>query len=258
MMTQPNWAAGPSQIRVAKTKQGRKKRGSSQEREPQSPCIRHDRNVNTGLRLQPGPKNFLAVRLPEKIVTERLLLSWPTEVDADEMFARYASDPEVTRYVRFLTHHSVEDTRAFIEEVNALRPAGTDFVWLVRERSTGILLGAIGVHAMPRAAVEIGYCYARDAWGRGIATEAACAVVEIVFGDEKIRRIFATCAPENAASARVLEKAGLAYECTLRRHVVLGNLDGEPHDAMRYGLVRNPLRKKKPSGGRCSRRVKHK
>ena len=178
------------------------------------------------------------MHLPEQLITERLLLRWPTDADADEMFARYASDPEVTRYLRFVTHSSVDDTHAYLSGAAESRAAGTDFVWLVRERLSGKLLGAIGAHTTGSGAVELGYCYARDAWGRGVATEAARAVIAVVSEDESIRRIFATCAPENVASARVLEKVGLKFECTLRRHVVLANLDGEPHDADRFGFVR--------------------
>ena len=59
---------------------------------------------------------------------------------------------------------------------------------------------------------------ARDAWGRGYATEAARALVAAGFAQLGLRRIVATCDPANAASARVLEKAGLRRAALLPRY----------------------------------------
>jgi len=57
--------------------------------------------------------------------------------------------------------------------------------------------------------VEIGYYLGRRAWGRGLATELAHALVDRAFGDLELRRLVAVVRPENEASKRVLAKAGL-------------------------------------------------
>jgi len=52
---------------------------------------------------------------PERVETARLVLRRPRFEDAEAIFVRYASDPEVTRFVGFPTHRSIADTRAFVE-----------------------------------------------------------------------------------------------------------------------------------------------
>ena len=51
----------------------------------------------------------------EIIETERLLLRRPRRSDEPAVFSRYASDPDVTRYMSFPTHQSLDDTRAFVQ-----------------------------------------------------------------------------------------------------------------------------------------------
>ena len=67
-------------------------------------------------------------------------------------------------------------------------------------------------------------------WGRGYATEALIAMVQLA-SDLRIRRLYALCHPQNRASVRVLQKAGFEFEGTLRRHTVFPNVDSaEPLD----------------------------
>ena len=49
----------------------------------------------------------------------------------------------------------------------------------------------------------------RDRWGQGYATEAARAILDFGFADLGLRRIYATCRPENVGSSRVVEKIGM-------------------------------------------------
>ena len=78
---------------------------------------------------------------------------------------------------------------------------------------------------------------ARDAWGRGYATEALRQVVTTARGCG-VRRLYALSHPENRASLGVLEKSGFACEGTLRRYAVFPNLvPGEPLDVLCYSIV---------------------
>ena len=60
-----------------------------------------------------------------------------------------------------------------------------------------------------------GYVLSKDAWGRGYATEALSAMVGLA-RETGVRRLFALCHHEHAASAHVLEKCDFARECVLR------------------------------------------
>src|SRR5688500_18063400 len=116
------------------------------------------------------------MKAPDTIQTPRLVLRRPRPEDAEAIFARYASDPEVTRYVGWLVHTSVEDTRTFLAFAAAEWehwPAGP---YLVCARAGGTLLGGTGLAFETPQRAMTGYVLARDAWGRGYATEALQAM----------------------------------------------------------------------------------
>src|SRR4029079_13638320 len=80
------------------------------------------------------------------------------------------------------------------------------------------LVGACDLTAGNMNDADLGFIFARDAWGQGYATEAAAAMVRAGFQQLGVGRIFSTCDAANLASARVLEKAGLRREATLENH----------------------------------------
>ena len=59
--------------------------------------------------------------------------------------------------------------------------------------------------------VEVAYHFAKEWWGRGLATEAATACLDYGFRELGLREIIAICFPEHVASRRVMEKAGMRY-----------------------------------------------
>ncbi len=79
------------------------------------------------------------------------------------------------------------------------------------------IVGDIGFGAIdwPNQRAEIGYHLAPSAWGRGLATQAAQALIGWAFGNG-IHRVEATVLEGNVRSERVLERAGFAREATLR------------------------------------------
>ncbi len=84
--------------------------------------------------------------------------------------------------------------------------------WAVELRcATGELLGWNGLQYLPETdEVEVGFLLSRPHWGQGLATEGALAALRFGFETLGLSRIVGIVHPENAASQRVLEKAGLA------------------------------------------------
>jgi [ribosomal protein S5]-alanine N-acetyltransferase len=177
------------------------------------------------------------MKAPERIETGRLVIRRPGRGDAAAMFARYAGDPEVTRYLGWPRHGSMAETEAFVRQSDTewqRWPAGP---YLIVDREDGALLGGTGLTFETLGRASTGYVLARDAWGRGIATEALGAMVELA-PTVGLRRLYALCHPEHRASWRVLEKCGFEREGTLRRHTVFPNLrPGEPTDVLCYARV---------------------
>jgi len=172
-----------------------------------------------------------------RIETERLVLRH-LEMSDDEAVYAYASDPAVTRYSIFETHKSIEDARTFLKTVQEGRENKSGACWGLVERSTGTLFGSLGLHHYEEAhkRVEAGYALGSKYWNKGYATEALSAVIDLVFRATDINRIEANCYFPNIASARVMEKAGMFYEGTLRERVVI---KGIKQDLKMYGILRS-------------------
>ena len=165
--------------------------------------------------------------------TARLLFRAPGPADAQAIFERYAADPEVTRYMSWPCHTSVEDTKAFVAFSMAewrRWPAGP---LLAFSRATGQLLGSAGLVMESADCSATGYVFARDAWGQGYATEALGAMVDLA-AELRVVRLYAMCHTDHRASWRVMEKCGFSREGILPRHLVFPNLSAEPHDVFSY------------------------
>ena len=146
------------------------------------------------------------------LTTERLELARFTAADVDHLVA-LDGDPEV---MRFLTG-GTPTPRTFIEQRVLPRflhhdPARPEFgYWAARERASGEFLGWFGFRRAEERGlgdVELGYRLRRAAWGRGYATEGVRALVALGFRRLGVERVFATTYEANAASRRVLDKAG--------------------------------------------------
>jgi RimJ/RimL family protein N-acetyltransferase len=172
------------------------------------------------------------------IETERLLLKPPSREDTQAIFERYASDAEATRYLAWPKHTSVQDTQAFVGfSLSEWARWGVGPL-LAFDRASGTLLGGSGLvmEAANRAAT--GYVFARDAWGKGYASESLRAMIALA-AECKVERLYALCHVDHQASCRVLEKCGFQREGMLLRHLVFPNLSSEPLDVFRY--ARSPV-----------------
>src|SRR4051812_31420506 len=112
------------------------------------------------------------MKAPEILETSRLILRRPHVSDAAAIFERYASDPEVTRYLSWPTHRSVHETEAFCkhcDETWGRLPAGA---YLIEDRHSRQLLGGTGLAFTEARIATTGYVLAKDAWNQGFATEA--------------------------------------------------------------------------------------
>ncbi|MGZ9585762.1 GNAT family N-acetyltransferase [Paenibacillus marinisediminis] len=82
-------------------------------------------------------------------------------------------------------------------------------VYAVVEKVSGTVIGACGFNVTEGVEeIELIYHYAKTSWGKGYATEAATACVQLAKADGRVRRIHASADPSNAASFKTLEKAG--------------------------------------------------
>lgn len=169
---------------------------------------------------------------------DRLTLREFADSDEEALHA-FVSDPEVTRFTTW-GPNTPADTRAFLDDVlDQARSADRDrFSLAAVDATTGDLLGSAELFVESREHLrgELGWVFDRAHWGRGYATEATRVLLRFAFDDLGLHRVAATCHPDNAASARVLEKAGLTFEGRMRGHMRVR--DGW-RDSLLYAVVKH-------------------
>ena len=168
--------------------------------------------------------------------TERLLMRRPVAADAEAIFRRYAADAEVTRYMAWPRHTSIEETRWFLAFSDAEWQRGPGGPLLIYSKDDGRLLGGSGLVFERQHRVVTGYIFARDAWGKGYATETLTAMVALAREMGAVR-IEATCHVGHAPSWRVMEKCGFEREGLLRRHTLFPNYSPDPQDVFLYAQI---------------------
>jgi ribosomal-protein-alanine N-acetyltransferase len=150
-----------------------------------------------------------------KVVQTGRLVLRPLEASDVPAYAAIRGDPEVWRWMPGGAAKAPDAAAAAAERVPRFAAHWRDRgygVWGVVERAGGALVGHCGLNWLEQFdEVEVLYMFARPAWGKGYATEAARAAVEFGFGPAGLQRIIGLVHPQNRASQRVLEKLGLGY-----------------------------------------------
>jgi RimJ/RimL family protein N-acetyltransferase len=175
-----------------------------------------------------------------RIETARLTLREWRAADADE-YAELAADPDVTRYIGGVTGPE-QSWRSVALHAGHWILCGYGH-WAVERKSDGQFVGRAGLWS-PEASgwpgIEVGWTFARHAWGNGYATEAADAAMRWAWTALAVPRLISVIHPENKASMRVAERSGLAF---LRDEELRGQ------SLSIFGIER-PLDPGRPSSGR--------
>lgn len=174
---------------------------------------------------------------PATFETNRLLLRVPQVSDAETIFALYAQDAEVTRYLTWKPHPDLETTRILLRGCQASWENGNSFPWVITWKASQQIVGMISMRIKSFEA-SLGYVLARPSWQQGIMPEAVTSLVDWALNQRSIYRVWAVCDYENLASARVMEKVGMTREGLLQRGVLHPNMSDEPRDCWLYAKVK--------------------
>ena len=131
--------------------------------------------------------------------------------------------------------YTEKDAREFI---TATRSAERDAQYAFAITCDGKVIGSVGVFRkdnIHRLTGELGYYIAEPYWGKGITTEAVRQILDYVFENTDIVRIFAEPFAYNLASCRVLEKAGFQFEGLLRQNAIK---NGQFMDMKMYSVLK--------------------
>lgn len=158
-----------------------------------------------------------------QIQTERLLLRKFALSDAPRV-KLLAGDRAIAATTALIPHPYPDGAaEEWIESHQPAFDAGTQINFAIVRREDDLLVGAISLEIRPQhKRAEVGYWMGRGYWGSGYTTEALRAVIEYAFSIG-LHRVFAEHFSTNPASGRVMQKAGMRHEGTLRHHMMKWN-----------------------------------
>jgi RimJ/RimL family protein N-acetyltransferase len=164
----------------------------------------------------------LSALLP--LTTDRLVLREAVDADVDDLQS-YRGDADVCRYLPFgaQTRDDVVARMAAWHRHAAAGPSGdpdSDWALTLVAEHEGRVVGDVMMRLGPgraRSIGEVGYVFHPSVAGRGLATEAAYAVVDLAFTRLGCHRVMANLDPRNTASARLCERLGMTHEAHTRQ-----------------------------------------
>lgn len=167
--------------------------------------------------------------------TERLILRRYTD-DAEAMFRNWVNDPEVTKYLTWQPHSSIELTRNICLSDISKYEILSHYQWAIVLKSSNEPIDGINVVKIDEACncVEIAYRIGKKWWHQGFANEALLTVIKFLFEQVCVNRIAASHDSRNPNSGKVMLKCKMSYERTLRQS---GYNNQSIYDDFRYALL---------------------
>jgi ribosomal-protein-alanine N-acetyltransferase len=171
-----------------------------------------------------------------RLETPRLVLRKATTNDAADIFV-YASDPDVTRYLRWGPHQNIDITKKYVDEVLQQYSQGQDGPWLIEYKENHTVIGHIHLMEieLQHQKAQVGFVLSKQYWNKGIMTETLGKILEYCFTQLGMNRIEGWCIIENQAGVRVLERVGMQKEGELREYLFQ---KGEFWDFSVYSILR--------------------
>ncbi|WP_455925748.1 GNAT family N-acetyltransferase [Pseudomonas putida] len=171
------------------------------------------------------------------LTTPRLYLT-PLSPEQAARLAELGDDPMVRAYTANIpSPYTTQAAQDFIQRSAQAVHDGQDYVFGIHLHSDE-LIGVINLRPSERhRSGPLGYWIGAHYRNQGLMTEAVQHVMQFAFQTLELHRVHAACMAANAASARVLEKAGLEPEGCRRQAFFK---DGVFHDLLLFGAI-NPV-----------------
>ena len=154
---------------------------------------------------------------PPVLETQRLIFRPMRLTDAEDMY-EFACREEVTGYLLWTPHESVEYTRKYLAFLKNQYKQGLFYDWAVVLKENRKMIGTGGFTSVDERNgwAEIGYVLSNDYWGKGYGQEIARELLSFGFNLLDVHRIQARYICGNERSLRVMERIGMVYEGTAR------------------------------------------
>jgi RimJ/RimL family protein N-acetyltransferase len=178
------------------------------------------------------------------IETERLVLRRYRKTDVADI-VRYSSHPSIARIINWVSPEGEVTERAvreFIKTQNRVQPG--DGTWMdvaVTSKLDDRVIGSVGIICREHRQGQIGWALAVSHRGRGLATEAATAILHYGFECLDCHRIYAVTTTRNERSWRLAERIGMRREAHFRESELS---NGSWRDGLVYALLESEWRRR--------------
>ena len=172
--------------------------------------------------------------------TGRLIIRKFSLDDAEGMFNNWATDSYTTKYLNWDVHKNIDQTREIISKWIEGYKDGA-YNWIVELKDTHEVIGSICEEgkSLKNKTISLGYCYGSKYWNNGYASEVLRRVIEYLLNEQDFYLVEANHKAINPASGRVMQKAGMKYDGTLRSRKIYK--DGTRVDMIYYSITKDEL-----------------
>ena len=171
----------------------------------------------------------------KNLETQRLILRRFKVSDSKDMFLNWANDENVTKFLTWEPHQSIEETKQLLADWVKSYNKSDYYQWGIVLKEEDVLIGSIAAVKTDEELniAEIGYCMGKKWWGKAIMAEALKRVIEFFFDEVEVKKVVAKHYIDNINSGKVMKKAGMTYEKTVEEKFK------EETRVMCYYLIKN-------------------
>lgn len=184
----------------------------------------------------------MKVFTPVKLEGERVIIRTYEDSDAEAVYAAInASRKELGSWLTWCTDNfTAEDARKWVTSRSHAWLREEEFSFIIVEKSTGNIIGAIGLNLINRTHgfANMGYWMSSSCAGKGYTSEAAKVLAAYALKHLDLNRIEILADVDNIGSKKVAEKSGAKFEGILRQRI---NLHNSCHDAALYSIIKSDL-----------------
>lgn len=160
--------------------------------------------------------------IPTRLETERLILRIFELEDTEEFFTQVqASYDSLSQYIHWTVEmDTFEKMERFVRRQRAQFFRRDDLFYIIIEKENDVMVGyaGMGLNRPQASSFELGYSLFKHGIGKGYATEASKALINLTFEQLKANRIEIVAQRDNTPSRSVAERLGFQFELYLRRH----------------------------------------
>lgn len=165
----------------------------------------------------------------KQLETERLILRTFQLTDAEDMFANWVTDPEVTRFWSWEPHKDIATTKGVLQQWIDEYEKEDTYHWVIVCKSNMQAIGYIYLSDIDDYddSASVHYALSRAYWSQGMMSEACKRVIDFAFKEVGFERIHTHHHIDNPASGKVMQKAGMKYVRTEYRKTETERLCGD-------------------------------